>query len=307
MLNNIESITQHDYLESYFMWKQYVKGNPGLFAGFQYPLTYGKWANLLRSRGHDICPICKSAGSYVFTFSGVDHEYKCLCNVASWTYQQEQMTVKWKNAFEPTAWDKISTTTAFMQTGTQSVDGPKIVAETKKTMESLQRFCAGTMRWHLLRGTFGCGKSTMLKMVGTELFPIATYVTAGNLKNFFREESANGDITELIDAFSKVRILLIDDLGMEYDGSGFTSKTLRNIIDNRMSFPGKFPTIATTNLSLVESDLMNGKNPDDLRAIISRFLDASYSDVHLLTQQDARRISYMNTKNAKVDENGGVQ
>jgi DNA replication protein DnaC len=60
-------------------------------------------------------------------------------------------------------------------------------------------------------------------------------LTAGNLKNFFRDESANWDITELIETFSKVRILLIDDLGMEYDGSGFTSKTLRNIIDNRMS------------------------------------------------------------------------
>ena len=96
----------------------------------------------------------------------------------------------------------------------------------------------------------------------------------------------------LIEAFSKVRILLIDDIGMEYDGSGFTSKTLRNIIDNRMAFPFRFPTIVTTNMRLNDSDLLASKNPDDTRAIVSRFLDPRYSDVHFLYQGDARRVSF---------------
>jgi hypothetical protein len=290
MIDEQNSVVQHDYLESYFMWKEFVKFNPEKFAGLSFPISYGKWANMMRTRKHDICPICKQVGSYIRTYEGIDHEFKCLCNVASWTYQQEQMTSKWKDPFEFTPWGRIIPTREFSSIAGKA--GNEVVSATENTLSALGEFCSGRMRWHLLRGYFGCGKSTMLKMVATELYPIATYVTAGNLKNHFRTESLDGDITELIKAFSKVRILLLDDIGMEYDGSGFTSKTLRNIIDNRMAFPFKFPTITTTNMSLEESDLAFGKNPDDTKAIVSRFLDPRYCDVHLLFQGDARRVGY---------------
>jgi hypothetical protein len=42
-------------------------------------------------------------------------------------------------------------------------------------------------------------------------------------------EETGAGFSNLIEAFSKVHILLIDDIGMEYDGSGFTTKTLCNI------------------------------------------------------------------------------
>ena len=284
----------HDYLESYFMWMQYVEKNPGLFAGIKFPITYGKWANTLKNRGHQICPICKQVGAYSFNIDGVEHEYKCLCNVASWTYRQDQMTERWKDPYEYTPWNAVTPTSKFG--GINDKKPNEIIEATATALHELEEFTRGKMGWHILRGTFGSGKSTMLKMVATKLAPIATYVTAGNLKNRFRDASVGEDnsagLSDLIEAFSKVRILLIDDIGMEYDGSGFTTKTLRNIIDNRMAFPFKFPTIATTNMRLNESDLLGGKNPDDTRAIVSRFLDPRYSHVHYIQQGDARRVGY---------------
>lgn len=284
---------EHDYLESYFMWKQYTEASPEKFAHLKFPLTFAKWAKLLNHRGHSICPICKQIGAYSYTIDGIEHEYKCLCNVASWTYRQDQMTAKWKGAFDFSPWSAITPTEKFGAIFNSSREQAR--KATENALASLQEFTRGKMRWHILRGTFGCGKSTMLKMVATELYPIVTYITAGNLKNYFKTETVEGDIAEMIQAFSKVRILIIDDLGMEYDGSGFTTKTLRNIIDNRMSFPFKFPTLVSTNMLLDESDLLGGKNPDDTRAIVSRFLDPSYSDVHLLFQGDARRVGYTET------------
>ena len=285
---------EHDYLESYFMWKQYVETDSERFGGLQFPLTYAKWVNTLKNRGHQICPICKQIGSYSFVVDGVEHEYKCLCNVASWTFRQDQMTERWKDPFEYTPWTAITPTSKY---GAIADKKPaEVVEATSSCLRALEDFTRGNMRWHILRGTFGCGKSTMLKMMATKLQPIATYVTAGNLKNRFRDAAVDDEsgagLSVLVEAFSKVRILLIDDIGMEYDGSGFTTKTLRNIIDNRMAFPFRFPTIVTTNMRLNDSDLLAGKNPDDTRAIVSRFLDPRYSDVHYLYQGDARRVGF---------------
>jgi len=294
-MTDTNSRVEHDYLESYFYWKAWVKGEPEKFPGLQFPLTWAKWMNMLKGRGHSSCPICHQIGAYSYIDNaGNEHEVKCLCNVAQWTYRQDQMTQRWKDPYEQTTWGSIIPTDRFNSINGKS--GADVKAATGLALSKLFYFATANdeKRWNLLRGTFGSGKSTMLKMVATELFPIATYVTAGNLKNRFRIESIEGDIAEMINAFSKVRILIIDDLGMEYDGSGFTTKTLRNIIDNRMAFPFKFPTLASTNMSLDESDLISGKNPDDTRAIISRFLDPRYSDVHLLYQGDARRVGYQN-------------
>jgi len=282
----------HDYLESYFMWNSYIQAEPARFGGLKPPITYSKWSKLLQEKRHQICPICKQIGAYAMEINGVEHEYKCLCNVASWTYRQEKMTERWKDPFEYTPWGAIIPSDKFGMI--KGASGNSAIQSTENALKALSEFIKGNMRWHILRGTFGSGKSTMLKMVGTALYPIATYVTAGNLKNRFKDEAVNGDVNELISAFSKVRILLLDDIGMEYDGSGFTTKTLRNIVDNRMAFPFKFPTLVTTNMSLDESDLIGGKNPDDTRAIVSRFLNPLYSDVHLLFQGDARRVGYQN-------------
>lgn len=286
----IETV-EKDFLQSYFIWKEIVTSDPNTFGGLQFPLTQEKWINLMREKAHPFCPICRSIGSYIIEEEKNNvvvarYVVKCLCNVARWTREQEIMTAEWKDPFRPTRWDEIKPSEAYGSI----VQYQKAAPVTKETLEGLLNLAKGkNLRWHLIRGMFGSGKTTMLKALATELSPIATYVTAGNLKNHFRNAAMEEEgLSRLINAFSKVRILLIDDFGMEFDGSGYTTKTLRTIIDNRMAWAERFPTVMTTNLPVTHEGLMNMRNADDIRAIISRFSDQEYSDVHQLMQGDAR-------------------
>ena len=119
----------------------------------------------------------------------------------------------------------------------------------RTVISAAKNFVRNMDQWLVLSGSYGSGKSHILRAIATELSPFTLYISTDDLENHIFSAMDNNLLGELMGVLNSAPILLLDDLGNEH-GAKFMVSKLRAIINGRYSNPLEYLTVIATNLSL---------------------------------------------------------
>ena len=148
----------------------------------------------------------------------------------------------------------------------------------RKAKEYTENYIKGAERGSLyITGGVGTGKTHLAASIANELIRNERTVVFGTLINLLNEikdsySSDNEKEGVIIDKYSKIDMLIIDDLGKERP-SEWTLEKLFTIINNR--YENKLPVIITTNYNRerLRERLADNKNYEIADSIISRLYE----------------------------------
>jgi DNA replication protein DnaC len=211
------------------------------------------------------CPFCNGDRMFQDKKQGKIH---CLCSTLDW-----QMRLIEK--IEPY---RSSTTEASLEKMDNREDNSLTTA-----IEVMQRFVSQLGNWVLIGGSYGCGKTHILRAVDWELWPLTIFVTASEFQSLVFEAIDNNQLIQLTNVFKTVPVLLFDDWGTEYSWSddNIVASKFREIIDYRYRIWHEFPTVVTTNMSIQQQ---TRKDP----RVASRMMDREKVDVLIVKVDDYR-------------------
>ena len=126
-------------------------------------------------------------------------------------------------------------------------------------------------RWLFMWGTAGCGKTHLLKAAQTLMPHVCAYTSADMLAVQIHDMLKDNSLTDLINGLADVPVLILDDLGADYENSEFVNNQLTNIINRRYMFGELRPTIVASNLGTAT---LNDRYP----RLASRVLDKGLSE-----------------------------
>ena len=149
----------------------------------------------------------------------------------------------------------------------QELNIPKGAAEFTKIIKSeTTRFVWELGMWIYLSGSCGTGKSHLLNAVKTHLRSIATYVNTADLSDKVYDATGKHTLSDLVESLIGIPVLLLDDLGSEYN-TEYLYSVLYKVINGRYARGFDRPTFITSNLALEERAQSTIEN---LRRIASR-------------------------------------
>lgn len=138
--------------------------------------------------------------------------------------------------------------------------------------------------WIFISGTYGSGKTHLLRAVKNYWGPFAFYITSADLKRKLHSSLDGNKLNDFLGAMERAPILLIDDLGSQSKGQFFTD-TLFSVIDTRYKAGAHdYPIFITSNLELSDFILSGDAN----ERIGSRMANREISRYFSLTQPDYR-------------------
>lgn len=148
----------------------------------------------------------------------------------------------------------------------------------RKAKEYAENYIQGTERGSLfITGGVGTGKTHLAASIANELIKNEKTVVFGTLINILSEikDSYNSEFENegiIIDKYSKIDMLIIDDLGKERP-SEWALEKLFTIINNR--YENKLPVIITTNYNRekLRERLADNKNYEIADSIVSRLYE----------------------------------
>ena len=160
----------------------------------------------------------------------------------------------------------------------------EVIEKNKKVFEKAQRYCEkfDELRINgvglMFTGSFGTGKTHLAAAITNRLIHKGIPVIFGSLTSLLSKfkDSYQGEIKQsesaIIDLYSNVDLLIIDDLGKEKISDWVLGK-LFEIINNR--YENDRPVVITSNYSLDElkNRLSTEKNTDTAGAIASRLCE----------------------------------
>lgn len=170
----------------------------------------------------------------------------------------------------------------------------KYLNDTRRDIKSWMKWPDG---WITVIGNPGSGKTHILMSIQHEFGPWAVYVTSNDFELKIgslldNPEEGGMTVSEYLESLITAPILLLDDLGSEYNrpGRDWTRSNLRKVIDARYNARLAFPTVVATNLR--DADL----RAYDMR-IADRILDESLVQVFRLLNG-----SYRTGRNANANK-----
>lgn len=228
-------------IESWIYWKQN-------------PRTY--------SRLNDVCSICD--GAEEVTVIG-DWVVDCKCAIDRWEASIKETLDPLRSGADPADFNMEPVAVA----GQQLEDA---IAMSMAFVESPSGI-------FILSGSYGVGKSHLLRAINTELSPIALYLTMSDFEWSCFRALESQKLHVYTDIIAHAPILLLDDYGMEY-GAEIIEAQVVHIIDSRVRQMEYYPLVVATNksgkeLSLegrVGSRLMNAEK-DHMYAKMGGLLD----------------------------------
>jgi DNA replication protein DnaC len=177
------------------------------------------------------CSICGGWG-----YVNVDgNAVKCLCATVLWASQIAEKIDPYRSPVRTASWEDIKPRDSRMETLLVATQGMK-------------EFIGGLDRWVILMGSFGVGKTLLMRVANTELDPIALYITCGDLERQVHQAVGNHTLSQLITTLAQAPVLLLDDYGMEY-GSDIFNSTVASIVSMRDAMWKIAPTVVATNLA----------------------------------------------------------
>jgi DNA replication protein DnaC len=119
----------------------------------------------------------------------------------------------------------------------------------QETLEHLRTWIRWPDSWILLYGNPGTGKTHLLTAIADYFHPWSLYLTASDFEQLVFSGLQDDTLGQQIDTIKHAPILVFDDLGAEYVGTGkeFVRANLRKIIDFRYQMWEEYPTVIASN------------------------------------------------------------
>lgn len=146
-------------------------------------------------------------------------------------------------------------------------------------------------QWLVLHGSYGCGKSHLLTAIRNSLPGLSIYIETHELSDMFFESVGDRNLYELKELLVQIPVLLLDDLGAEYNGArGFVDTQMTNIINGRYKSGIGKTTVIATNLNPADAET---PGQETLRSryprLADRILDKRISQVQHIKLPSYRR------------------
>lgn len=263
-------------LKSAIFWRNAVRlAKVAEFTGpGKWPESEQEWLSYHRGP----CPFCEGLGILDGKSVGEKAIY-CLCLYLRERDELQQMSREFGSSFSPeNAHDLIPHLT-------QPPEGCKDLIT---LLSYLDDWREKPNSWLYIYGARGCGKTTILYNLKQKywLGPIALYITMPEFQQgIFNRREDTEELDRFLGFVKSVPILLLDDYGLEYGSSHWTTAMIAAVIDHRYTFANLLPVVITSNLP--PENLLN--SPDLMTTRIgSRLIDGQNSRVFRLRGQDFR-------------------
>lgn len=221
-----------------------------------------------------------------FLINGQTERCDCEESKKYWTQieeEQKQEQIKAEIQRKNDVISKLYTNSKMnIRLKTYSFDNYKITADNKKALNKAKEYTDNYIKniekgSLFITGGVGTGKTHLAASIANELIKNEIPVVFGTLINLLNDikDSYNSDGEKegyIIEKYSKVNMLIIDDLGKERP-SEWTLEKLFTIINNR--YENNLPVIITTNYNRdkLRERLANNKNYEIADSIISRLYE----------------------------------
>lgn len=288
----VEPIKLRDHLVpprigSYVFWKHIIEGKVPEYAHIGKALrdwgfilgksTHADLMDFMGAHKHSGCAFCGDAGARMEDDVGY---YYCLC----WLLEQEDSLSlavdTWSSAWAPKSLDVLDPVVGNLDENTLMEDAINAVGVWTDNPEG----CL------VLSGPVGTGKSHMLKSIMKAWHPWAMYVVASDFKErlfeYFQGDSSK--ITAYTKALKYHPMLVIDDLGIEYENTKWIAAEFDALIEFRLreDHYRNFPTAIATNIKRKNLKVTFQRN--GVPRTGSRLTDANIVRWYSLTGRDFR-------------------
>lgn len=201
------------------------------------PYTYSEFAE---KYGSDYCPFCDGTGTRMEEDLGY---YYCICWLLTYREQLYLNCQDWGSSWAPKSLVTLDPTVGSVQDNQRMETA---IATVKDWIES-------PTRWLVLSGDTGTGKTHMLQTMMTTWYPWSIYVVASDLENKLRKYLAHSPdlIGKFIDVLKYHPILILDDIGLEYEKAPWIAAKIDEIIEyrSREEHAWDFTTVIGTNIA----------------------------------------------------------
>ena len=217
------------------------------------------------------CPFCNGRQ----TVNGHNFgEIYCVCEVLNKIHEKQTFHKDVRTKIEP----------AYLSDIAYPYEMENMYKTTMSPLvEEVERFIKSPDNWLLISGSYGVGKTHLLRAINTAFYPMALYISARDLEqktHIFRKEDA---LDYFYSALIKAPILIIDDIGIEYGGP-LVKSVIEKVVDDRYERWPDYPLVVATNLMMDEI-------PGYLPRATDRLLDESRTKIfRIRTKKSYRKI-----------------
>lgn len=260
-------------LDSYLFWNDPLRRSRVLEVAEFWPSSRDEW---LRHCDGD-CVFCHGFNILDGRSAGLPSVY-CLCEFLEQVKQLGEVGFEWESPWQREQVNKLDPSLVVPKEGGQDLrDALKFIGQWENNPRE----------WvYLWSNSPGTGKTTILYQLKRKFGPLAFYITAPDFQqDLFSRLGDNDAIAELLSYVKGVPILLLDDLGSEYDKSDWTYKMIFNVVNARYTFSSLFPVVVTSN---VNPDHLVTSPDKSIQRLASRLIDGNSATILRLRGVDYR-------------------
>lgn len=244
-----------DRLESWILWRNmYTEpGKQPLNVLYEELECTPESAQAAYRYKYPVCPHCHGAG---IVKDDNDKVYSCICTVLK---ENDMIKNEYKDIRTPVR-------PAYLR----DIKYPKDMEEPtkrdlKRAVDAAVSFIKHPIgKWLIIQGSYGVGKTHILRAINTALWPMAVYISAGEFETLMHTYRKGDELSSFYKKLQTAPILLIDDVGMEYGGQLF-STAFDKIVDYRYSMFPSMPLVVATNYSRKNfPSIMSSRSADRL-------------------------------------------
>lgn len=184
------------------------------------PMDYD---DFLQNINRGTCPYCDGNGTREEEQFGY---YYCICWLLC--YRQE---LYWNNRTYGSLWEPMNHETLQTVVSNKKDDNTRFVT----ALDTVDKWMIDPTRWLVLSGETGTGKTHMLSSMMRVWQPWSLYIVASDFEKRMRKYLAenSGQIGVLVETMKHHPILIIDDLGLEYERAPWIAAELDGILEFR--------------------------------------------------------------------------
>lgn len=192
-------------------------------------------------------------------------QYYCLCELLKMRAYLGNVVEKWGSRYSPHTLDELRPIASTSRIEIENFQ--KAVAASKQWIETPNN-------WMVYTGSPGIGKTHILSSLMSKWAPWAMYIVAGDFSRKMWEFMGDKQylIGQFVTAMMYHPILIIDDLGIEYQGAEWIQAQMDNILEfrSRDLHWWNFLTVIGTNVSFDKMDTTTARKGDKYSRTASR-------------------------------------
>jgi DNA replication protein DnaC len=185
--------------------------------------------------GKGECPICQN------TFLINDEEWGvlyCLHYILDWQIEVRARYKEYRSPVADASLDDIKYPKDL---------GADTIYQLKEMVKHTENFIKRPEKWMIMAGSYGLGKTHMLRAINTAFDPIALYIAARDIEAITHMTRKDDTLGDFVENLTYAPILLLDDLGEEYGGR-LVKTVVDRVINARYERFPDYPVLVATNM-----------------------------------------------------------